>query len=203
MMTTQKRLLSLATITVLAGGAVFAFTNTDGFNTQDETVSDVAATDTTVTKVSTSRVSSTPSIQKLMSAGMVQTYPGDPALKKNTFRVDPIVLSAPKELKLKEKDGYRYITVPLILHDKEGTSDGYSVYRPNAFSINDGHGHDYSPVDYISHNKKAWKYEHQYIAPNRLVMDLVYQVPKNANTFVMFASSDAFPKTYTVKISID
>ncbi|WP_214851285.1 hypothetical protein [Exiguobacterium sp. s193] len=199
-MTTQKRVLSLATVAVLAGGAVFAFTTYDGSAVQDKTNSTAQVK---VKQVSTTNVSSTPSIQKLMSAGMVQTYPGDPALKKNTFRVDPIVLAAPKELKLKEKDGYRYITVPLILHDKEGTSDGYSVYRPNAFSINDGHGHDYAPVDYISHNKKAWKYEHQYIAPNRLVMDVVYHVPKNANTFVMFASSDAFPKTYTVKISID
>lgn len=199
-MTTQKRVLSLATVAVLAGGAIFAFTTYDGSAVQDKTNSTAQVK---VKQVSSTNVSSTPSIQKLMSAGMVQTYPGDPALKKNTFRVDPIVLSAPKELKLKEKDGYRYITVPLILHDKEGTSDGYSVYRPNAFSINDGHGHDYAPVDYISHNKKAWKYEHQYIAPNRLVMDVVYHVPKNANTFVMFASSDAFPKTYTVKISID
>lgn len=199
-MTTQKRVLSLATVAVLAGGAVFAFTTYDGSAVQDKTNSTAQVK---VKQVSTTNVSSTPSIQKLMSAGMVQTYPGDPALKKNSFRVDPIVLAAPKELKLKEKDGYRYITVPLILHDKEGTSDGYSVYRPNAFSINDGHGHDYAPVDYISHNKKAWKYEHQYIAPNRLVMDVVYHVPKNANTFVMFASSDAFPKTYTVKISID
>ena len=200
MMTTQKQVLSLATVAVLAGGAVFAFTTYDGSDVQDETTSTAQVK---VKQVGTTNVSSTPSIHKLMSAGMVQTYPGDPALKKNTFRVDPIVLAAPKELKLKEKDGYRYITVPLILHDKEGTSDGYSVYRPNAFSINDGHGHDYAPVDYISHNKKAWKYEHQYIAPNRLVMDVVYHVPKNANTFVMFASSDAFPKTYAVKISID
>lgn len=199
-MTTQKRVLSLATVAVLAGGAVFAFTTYDGSAVQDKTNSTAQVK---VKQVSSTNVSSTPSIQKLMSAGMVQTYPGDPALMKNSFRVDPIVLSAPKELKLKEKDGYRYITVPLILHNKEGTSDGYSVYRPNAFSINDGHGHDYAPVDYISHNKKAWKYEHQYIAPNRLVMDVVYHVPKNANTFVMFASSDAFPKTYTVKISID
>jgi len=141
-------------------------------------------------------------INELMKQGTVQTYPGDPKLKAKTFRADALLSSPPKELNLKDKTGYRYITVPLVMHDKSDNFGAYSVYKPNLFVLNDGNGHEYDVVDYVNHNPKAWKNSHQYYSPHRAQIDLVYQVPEETKTFVLFAASDAFPKTHTIKIEL-
>lgn len=142
------------------------------------------------------------SIQELMKLGIVKTYPGDPELKKKSFRAEALLASPPKELQLKEKTGFRYVTVPLVLHDTTETVGGYSIYKPNLFVLNDGKGNEYKVVDYVNHNPKAWRNSHQYYAPQRAQLDLVYQVPVKSKTFVLLADSDAFPKTHAIKIEL-
>ncbi|AHA31455.1 hypothetical protein ASF99_03775 [Exiguobacterium sp. Leaf187] len=141
-------------------------------------------------------------IDELMKQGLVKTYPGDPKLKAKTFRAEALLSSPPKELNLKDKPGYRYVTIPLVMHDTSDNFGAYSVYKPNLFVLNDGKGHEYDVVDYVNHNPKAWKNSHQYYSPHRAQIDLVYQVPEEAKTFVLFAASDAFPKTHTIKIEL-
>ncbi len=48
-----------------------------------------------------------------MNAGAIQTYPGDPAAKNYDSLLKKLV-SNHKELKLKEKSGYRFVTIPVF-----------------------------------------------------------------------------------------
>lgn len=186
--------VALATAVLLGGAGLYWSSH------QDEIVQ--VSSETKLAGVNESKEDRILSIGELMKQGTVKTYPGDPALKKATFRAEALLPAPPDELKLKEEAGYRYITVPLVLHDTFDDHGAYSVYKPNLFVLNDGNGNEYDVVDYVSHNPKAWKNSHQYYSPNRAQIDLVYKVPEESKTFVLFASSDAFPKTHTIKIEL-
>ncbi|QZY88534.1 ABC transporter permease [Exiguobacterium acetylicum] len=140
-------------------------------------------------------------LQSLMEKGITRTYPGDPKHQYDTFHVDPIV-STPKELKLKERTGYRYITVPVVLKDSEDEMGGAITYRPNRYTLTSLDNKEYEPIDYVNRNEKAWKNGFQYYAPHESRVELVYQVPIDQKVFVMYASDDAFPKPTTVKIEL-
>ncbi len=79
----------------------------------------------------------------------------------------------------------------------------YSTYRPGTFTLTSLEGKEYSTVDYVNHNEKAFKNGYQYFAPYKSLVDLVYQVPDDQKVFVLYASDEAFPKDTTVKIELD
>lgn len=142
-------------------------------------------------------------LKKLMKRGVIQTYPGDPKAKYELFYAKPLI-PTPKKLDLKEKSGYRYITIPVFMHNSDTRSEGaYSNYRPGTFTLTSLDGKEYSSVDYVNHNEKAWKYGYQYISPYKSLVDLVYQVPIDQKVFVLYAADEAFPKPTTVKIELE
>jgi len=142
-------------------------------------------------------------IKKLMEKGVIQTYPGDPKAKYELFYAKSLV-PTPKELNLKEKLGYRYVTIPVFMYNSDIQSKGaYSTYRPGTFTLTSLDGKEYSTVDYVNHNEKAFKNGYQYFAPYKSLVDLVYQVPDDQKVFVLYASDEAFPKDTTVKIELD
>ncbi|QWB31585.1 MULTISPECIES: ABC transporter permease [Exiguobacterium] len=142
-------------------------------------------------------------LKKLMEKGVIQTYPGDPKAKYELFYAKSLV-PTPKELNLKEKPGYRYITIPVFMHNSDTKSKGvYSTYRPGTFTLTSLDGKEYSTVDYVNHNEKAFKNGYQYFAPYKSVVDLVYQVPVDKKTFVLYATDESIPKDTTVKIELD
>lgn len=144
-----------------------------------------------------------PALKKLMKKGIIQTYPGDPKAKYELFYAKSLI-PTPKELNLKEKAGYRYVTIPVFMHNSDTQSKGaYSTYRPGTFTLTSLDGKEYSTVDYVNHNEKAWKYGYQYISPYKSLVDLVYQVPVDQKVFVLYASDEAFPKPTTVKIELE
>lgn len=75
-------------------------------------------------------------------------------------------------------------------------------YRPNGFRMYTPDGTKYSPVDLVNHNKKAFKNGFRYFTGEKSEIDLVFLVPEKAKTLVLYASSDAMPKVYTVKINV-
>ncbi|WP_215147691.1 ABC transporter permease [Exiguobacterium sp. s91] len=142
-------------------------------------------------------------IKKLMEKGVIQTYLGDPKAKYELFYAKSLV-PTPKELNLKEKLGYRYVTIPVFMYNSDIQSKGaYSTYRPGTFTLTSLEGKEYSTVDYVNHNEKAFKNGYQYFAPYKSLVDLVYQVPDDQKVFVLYASDEAFPKDTTVKIELD
>ena len=139
-----------------------------------------------------------------MNKGIVKTYPGDPLQKKAVFHVDALLPNPPKELKLKPRNGYRLVTLPLIFQDTFDDYDGSSMdYRPNTFTLQAPDGTEYEQIDYVNRNEKAWKNGFQYYSPFRSRIDFVYEVPADQHVFVMYASSPAFPKPTTVKVELD
>lgn len=198
-----KNKLSLITASCLVVGTFgLVASTTDVFKDSTSSITSVAS-EKKQAGVSRTITPKTLSIAKLMKQGLVQTYPGDPNLAKSAFRVDRLLSAPPKSLNLVAKDGHRFITVPFIMEDTSHHDGGYSVYKPNRFTLQDETGKEYESVDYVNRNEKAWKNTHQYFAPLRSQVDVVYQVPINKKTFVLFASSDAFAKTHTVKIEVD
>ncbi len=142
-------------------------------------------------------------LKKLMKKGVIQTYPGDPEAKSELFYAKSLI-PTPKELDLKEKSGYRYVTIPVFMYNSDIQSKGaYSTYRPGTFTLTSLEGKEYSTVDYVNHNEKAFKNGYQYFAPYKSLVDLVYQVPDDQKVFVLYASDEAFPKDTTVKIELD
>ncbi|MDX1258968.1 ABC transporter permease [Exiguobacterium sp. K1] len=143
-------------------------------------------------------------VKQMMNKGVVKTYPGDPLQKKAVFHVDAMLPNPPKELKLKPRSGYQLVTLPLIFQDTYYDYDGSSVnYRPNTFTLQAPDGTEYEQIDYVNRNEKAWKNGFQYYPPFRSQIDFVYEVPDDQSVFVMYASSEAFPKPTTVKIELD
>jgi len=141
-------------------------------------------------------------IDKLMEQGLVQTYPGDPLHKQSTFHVDRLIQTPPASLDLPTLKYERYVTVPVILHEKGESDIGYAVYRPNTFTLQDAKGHSYEPIDYVNHNEKAWVNAFQYYPPYRSQVDLVYRVPDKKATYVLLADGAAVGKKITVKIAL-
>ncbi|KSU47793.1 hypothetical protein AS033_14110 [Exiguobacterium indicum] len=142
-------------------------------------------------------------LEQLMNAGAIQTYPGDPAAKNYDFSVKKLV-STPKELKLKEKSGYRFVTIPVFLHNRDELAAGsFSSYRPQTFSLIALDGKEFTPVDYVNHDKTAWVNAFKYINSKKSWVDLVYQVPVDQKVFVLLAKDEAVEKTTTVKITLD
>lgn len=144
---------------------------------------------------------SNPNLKKLMKRGTLRTYPGDPKSKNEIFYVDSLI-STPKSLKLKERKGYRFVTVPLVLKDDFDNGGIMTTYRPTVYEMTSLDGKKYLPIDYVNHNEKAWRNGYQYFPPNESRIDLVYQVPTNKKIFVLYASDEAFPKSTTVKIEL-
>ena len=143
-------------------------------------------------------------VKQMMNKGVVKTYPGDPLQKKAVFHVDSLLPNPPKELKLKPRSGYQLVTLPLIFQDTYYDYDGSSVnYRPNTFTLQAPDGIEYEQIDYVNRNEKAWKNGFQYYPPFRSRVDFVYEVPDDQSVFVMYASSEAFPKPTTVKVELD
>ena len=139
-----------------------------------------------------------------MDKGVVQTYPGDPNQKKSVFHVDAMLPNPPKELKLKPRNGYQLVTLPLIFQDTfESYDGGFLEYRPNTFTLQATDGTEYEQIDYLNRNEKAWKNGFQYYYPLRSRVDFVYEVPDDQHVFVMYASSPAFPKPTTIKVELD
>jgi len=142
-------------------------------------------------------------LKKLMKKGVIQTYPGDPEATSELFYAKSLI-PTPKELNLKEKTGYRYVTIPVVLYDPYTTEkNAFGIYRPGTFTITSLDGKEYETVDYVNHNKKAFRNSYQYLSPYKSTVDLVYQVPDDQKVFVLFAADDAFPKDTTVKIELD
>ncbi|WP_237737985.1 hypothetical protein [Exiguobacterium antarcticum] len=143
-------------------------------------------------------------VKQMMNKGVFNTYPGDPLQKKAVFHVDAMLPNPPKELKLKPWSGYQLVTLPLIFQDTYYDHDGSSVnYRPNTFTLQAPDGTEYEQIDYVNRNEKAWKNGFQYYPPFRSQIDFVFEVPDDQSVFVMYASSEAFPKPTTVKIGLD
>ena len=143
-------------------------------------------------------------VKQMMNKGVVKTYPGDPLQKKAVFHVDSLLPNPPKELKLKPRNGYRLVTLPLIFQDTfESYDGGFLEYRPNTFTLQATDGTEYEQIDYLNRNEKAWKNGFQYYYPLRSRVDFVYEVPDDQHVFVMYASSPAFPKPTTIKVELD
>jgi hypothetical protein len=75
-------------------------------------------------------------------------------------------------------------------------------YRPNGFRMYTPDGTEYSPVDMVNHNKKALRGGAFYTPGEKSEIDLVFLVPETEQTLVLYASSNAMPKIYTVKIEV-
>ncbi|WP_294741774.1 ABC transporter permease [uncultured Exiguobacterium sp.] len=144
-------------------------------------------------------------LDKLMKRGVIQTYPGDPKAKRNIFRVDKLLLSPPKELKLPTLDDEQYVTVPVILENYKDSNveGGPAIYRPSTFTLEDTNGKVYEAVDYENRNPDVWKDGYRYFAPSVSRVDLVFRVPRDKNTYVLFATSEAIAKPTTVKIEVN
>ncbi len=90
------------------------------------------------------------------------------------------------------------------MYDPDNRVKGaYAIYRPGTFTLTSLDGKEYETVDYVNHNKKAFRNSYQYLSPYKSTVDLVYQVPDDQKVFVLFAADDAFPKDTTVKIELD
>ncbi|WP_251135400.1 FtsX-like permease family protein [Exiguobacterium sp. s192] len=149
-----------------------------------------------------SKASDSAAIKKLMAKGSVPTFPGDPALKDSYFWVGPLLKEPPSSLKLEEKVGFRYITVPVYLEDESGAEGESAYYYPNRFPMYDGNT-KYEPIDYVNRNKKAWKNGTDFALDQRSHVDLVYQVPEDQTRFVLIAAGDVIPRSRAVKIELN
>ena len=136
-----------------------------------------------------------------MRRGVTQTTPGNPKHQSDRFHVEALI-DTPKELNLKQRAGYRFVTIPVVMQDTGDDLGGFITYRPNRYALTDLQGTDYEPIDYVNRNEKAWKNGFQYFAPYKSRVELVYQVPIDQKRFVLFASDPAFPKPTTVKIDL-
>jgi len=54
----------------------------------------------------------------------------------------------------------------------------------------------------VNHNKKAFRGGFIYTPGEKSEIDLVFLVPEKEKTLVLYASSGAMPKVYTVKIEV-
>ncbi|EZP61297.1 ABC transporter permease [Exiguobacterium sp. RIT341] len=202
---------SIAASLCIGVASLFLFASTESSTTtpqsapQQQTngqkLKDLASDTTTSADKKTTKQEA--ALKKLMKKGVIQTYPGDPEAKYELFYAKSLA-PTPKDLNLKEKPGYRYVTIPVFMHNSDTQSKGaYSTYRPGTFTLTSLDGKEYSTVDYVNHNEKAFKNGYQYFAPYESLVDLVYQVPVDKKTFVLYAADEAFPKNTTVKVELD
>lgn len=141
-------------------------------------------------------------IEETMAKGVIKTFPGDPVVKDTSFWVGTLLKQPPASLKLKEKAGYQYITVPTFYQDPFYQEIGEErFYHPNRFSLTGVSG-VYEPIDYENKNEKTWKQGLKYVAPGKAHVNLVYQVPADETEFVLFVSGDNFAKTISIKIDL-
>ncbi len=75
-------------------------------------------------------------------------------------------------------------------------------YRPNGFRMYTPDGTKYSPVDLVNHNRKEFKNGFRYFTGEKSEIDLVFLVLEKEKTLVLYASSSAMPKVFTVKINV-
>jgi len=162
------------------------------------TLADIKKANTSATTPSTEE---TEKLKTLMKRGVTQTTPGNPKHQSDRFHVEALI-DTPKELNLKQRAGYRFLTIPVVMQDTGDDLGGFITYRPNRYALTDLQGTDYEPIDYVNRNEKAWKNGFQYFAPYKSRVELVYQVPIDQKRFVLFASDPAFPKPTTVKIDL-
>ncbi|MDX1258967.1 FtsX-like permease family protein [Exiguobacterium sp. K1] len=142
-------------------------------------------------------------VQEIMNQAMVRTFPGDPELKKSIFRADALLPEPPKELNLPALKDEQYLTIPIILRNYTAPEgEGYGTYRPNRYTLTDADGTVYESVDYVNRNPDVWKSGYQYFSPRASRVDLVFRVPKQDNTYVLFAKDEAFAKSVAVKIEV-
>ncbi|WP_214770304.1 ABC transporter permease [Exiguobacterium sp. s39] len=141
-------------------------------------------------------------IEETMAKGVIKSFPGDPVVKDTSFWVGTLLKQPPASLKLKEKAGYQYITVPTFYQDPFYQEIGEErFYHPNRFSLTGVSG-VYEPIDYENKNEKTWKQGLKYVAPGKAHVNLVYQVPADETEFVLFVSGDNFAKTISIKIDL-
>ncbi|WP_214687748.1 hypothetical protein [Exiguobacterium sp. s163] len=139
-------------------------------------------------------------LQKIMNLGTFQTFIGDPQMKKREFQVGQPVFASPDGTE--SEDGKRFVSLPLSLFHSDDGQGGYMEYRPNGFRMYTPDGTKYSPVDMVNHNKKEFKNGFRYFTGEKSEIDLVFLVPEKEKTLVLYASSSAMPKVYTVKIDV-
>lgn len=139
-------------------------------------------------------------LQKIMNLGTFQTFIGDPKMKKREFQVGQPVFASPDGTE--PETGKRFVSLPLTLYDKDKGYGGYADYRPNGFRMYTPDGTEYSPVDIVNHNKKAFRGGFIYTPGEQSEIDMVFLVPEKEKTLVLYASSSAMPKVYTVKIDV-
>lgn len=139
-------------------------------------------------------------LQKIMNLGTFRTYIGDPNMKKREFQVGEPTFTSPDGTE--PEDGKRFVSLPLSLFHSDDGQGGYMDYRPNGFRMYTPDGTAYSPVDMVNHNSKAFKNGFRYFSGEKSEIDLVFLVPEKEETLVLYASSDAMPKIYTVKIDV-
>ncbi|WP_114571612.1 FtsX-like permease family protein [Exiguobacterium flavidum] len=142
-------------------------------------------------------------IDQIMEKGAIKTYFGDPLHADDEFKVAAVRAGHPK--RLEARDGKQYWTVatklqiPLKPGDEEGVGP---YYRPFGFTLTTKDGKEYTPVDFVNKNKKAWSETHKYIPPHESIVELIYELPENEEVAVLYALGDAFAKSYTVKIEL-
>ncbi|TCI73589.1 MULTISPECIES: hypothetical protein [unclassified Exiguobacterium] len=139
-------------------------------------------------------------LQKIMNLGTFQTFIGDPLMKKREFQVGEPVYASPDGTE--PEAGKRFVNLPLSLFHEDDGYGGTMDYRPNGFRMYTPDGKKYSPIDMVNHNKKAFKNGFRYFAGEKSEIDLVFLVPEKEKTLVLYASSGAMPKVYTVKIDV-
>lgn len=139
-------------------------------------------------------------LQKIMNLGTFQTFIGDPRLKKREFQVGEPVYTSPDGTE--PEDGKRFVSLPISLFNEDDQYGDTMDYRPNGLRMYTPDGTEHSPVDMVNHNKKAFRGGFIYTPGEKSEIDLVFLVPEKEKTLVLYASSSAMPKVYTVKIDV-
>lgn len=139
-------------------------------------------------------------LQKIMNLGTFQTFIGDPQMKKREFQVGEPVYASPDGTE--PEAGKRFVSLPISLFHEDDGYGGTMDYRPNGFRMYTPDGTEYTPVDVVNHNKKAFRGGFIYTPGEKSEIDLVFLVPEKEKTLVLYASSGAMPKVYTVKIEV-
>ncbi|MCC9623280.1 DUF4352 domain-containing protein [Thalassospira sp. MA62] len=121
-------------------------------------------------------------------------------MKKREFQVGEPVYASPDGTK--PEDGKRFVSLPISLYNELDQYESTMDYRPNGFRMYTPDGTEYSTVDMVNHNKKAFRGGFIYTPGEKSEIDLVFLVPEKEKTLVLYASSSAMPKVYTVKIDV-
>ncbi|WP_313532896.1 hypothetical protein [Exiguobacterium profundum] len=134
-------------------------------------------------------------LQKIMNLGTFQTYIRDPQMKKREFQVGQPVFPSPDRTE-------RWGALPLSLFHSNDGQGGYMEYRPNGFRCTHQTGQNIVQSIWSTTTKKEFKNGFRYFTGEKSEIDLVFLVPEKEKTLVLYASSSAMPKVYTVKIDV-